>query len=201
MKNLRDSNPSKIQRNNRGLSLQSSLYGRGKDLCEVITEGQLASVDGLDYVLKAVHNQNPLSVVTLVFKELRLLLLIKYGENEKQKYLESRFGPQLSKFNALGISIHLSVSISSLILLSNADVDVSQRISILAEAAPSDPSFNSTSATDYYSKLGKYVTMPLFSASVTNKPASKLISLYHLHQEIFTLISTTKISHLLATLP
>lgn len=97
MDNLLDSNPNKIQPNNRRIVLQYSLYGIAKDLFEGIADEQLASVDGVDYVLKAVHKRERLSVVTLVFGELQSLLLIQRGASEKHKDLESQFGAQLGK--------------------------------------------------------------------------------------------------------
>lgn len=54
---------------------------------------------------------------------------------------ESIFGTQRAKCNVLGLSVDLSGAMAALVMLANYDADSSQRISILAAAAPNDKSF------------------------------------------------------------
>ena len=154
--NLPDSNSNKIDSKNRGIVLQSNLYGRAKDLCEGIDPTKIASVDGVNLILSAIYKRDPLSVVSLVFQELQALLLVRRENNEQFNDFEMRFGAQLSKFNSLGSSVSLSGSIAGLVLLANADVDSSQRISILAAAAPSDSSLTMASSTNDFIKSVTY---------------------------------------------
>lgn len=58
MNNLFDTSTNKIQLNNREIVIQYSLYGRAKDLCERITDTELASDDGVDSLLKSVHKRD-----------------------------------------------------------------------------------------------------------------------------------------------
>ena len=133
---LSASNTNKIDVASRGMVLQSNLYGRARDLCEGIDFDKINSKDGVDMILTAIYKRDPLSVVSLVFQELFALLSVKRERNELYREYEMRFGAQLSKFNSFGASVSLSGSIAALFLLANADVDSSQRISILVVPRP-----------------------------------------------------------------
>lgn len=81
---------------------------------------------------------------------------IHRGETEPLKNFESRFEAQLSKFNPLGSSVSLPKSISALVLLANLKVDSSQRISILAAAAPKESNLSTRASIEDYVKAVKY---------------------------------------------
>ena len=151
-----DSNSNKISLINRGIVLQSHLYGRAKDLCDCLEDDEIASDKGAQLIVNTVYKKDPLSVVTCVYTELQKLLSIQRGGNELFKNFESRFEAQLSKFNALGSSVSLPESMSALVLLANSRVDSSQRISILAAAAPKESKLSSTASIDDYVRAVKY---------------------------------------------
>lgn len=72
---------------------------------------------------------------------------------------EFRFNAQLSRFNAFGSFVALSGAISAVMLLSNAVVDASQRISVLAAAAPRDATLIVSKTTDDFIKSVAYETV------------------------------------------
>lgn len=101
----------------------------------------------------------PLLVVSLVFQELQALPLVQQKPYEQFNDLEMRFGAQLSKCKALGKSVVFSSSIAALILRANADVDYSQRISILTAATRSKRTLTTASITDYFIRTVSYQTI------------------------------------------
>lgn len=99
---------------------------------------------------------DPITVVSTVYGELINLMSTKRNSNESFRDFELRFDAQLSRFNSLATHASLTDSISALMLLANATVDSSQRVSILAAASLSANLVNPNDSADSMLKLVKY---------------------------------------------
>lgn len=134
--NLPDFNSNDISLQNHGILFFSHLYGRAKDLCEGIEDAVIASDDGTSLILKSNYKIDPLCLVSLVYTERQSLLSTRRRDEESYRQYEDRFVAHLAKLNPLGPSVDLYRSMAALFILGNASVDSSQRIYILAAAAP-----------------------------------------------------------------
>lgn len=157
--NLPDANPNKIGKNNRGIVLRSQLYGRAKDLCKGLDSTKVASVDGVKLIVNSVYKRDALSVVTTLYDELQQLMSLRRERGESFPEYELRFAAQLARFNSLAPCVAVHDCLSALMLLANADVDSSQRISILAATSPNDKLLNETSTMEDYAQTISYETV------------------------------------------
>ena len=122
----------------RGICLSSQLYGRAKDLCIGLSSDQLSTNNGVDLIISKIHQRDPITVVSDVYRDFTDLITTKRGTSETFRNFESRYAAQISKYNANGNSIQFSEALSALMLLSNSGIDDSQRISILSSVATSN---------------------------------------------------------------
>lgn len=88
------------------------------------------SINGAEYVVKAIHKTDHFSVVSDLYREFNELLVIRRGQSENIKSFESRFEAQLSRFNAHGAG-KIPEPLVALLLLSNANIEDSQHGSTL----------------------------------------------------------------------
>ena len=102
-----------------------------------MTADELSSDKGVSLIVNTIYQRDPISVVSEVFKDFTELVITRRGQNEAFKNFESRYAAQLSKFNANGSSVCFPEALAALMLLSNAGVDDSQRISIISSVATS----------------------------------------------------------------
>lgn len=153
--NLRESTSNGIDKNIEEYFF-SKIYIVATELCEGIVFEKIASEKGLDLILAQVYKRDPLSVVSLVFYELKSLLSVRHEKTEQFSDFEVRFGAQLAKLNSLGKTVSMTGSVASLVLLANFNVDSSKPISILAAAAPNNISLTTSSTTDEFIKSVKY---------------------------------------------
>ena len=144
---LLDSNSNKIQKKSRAVMLLSNLYERAADLARNIEQQAITAEDGTQLIINAVYKVDALSTVSLVFHELQTLLSTKRGANESFRNFESRFNAALCRYNSLGDSVSMSEPMAALYLLANANVDSSQRVSILASAASNLPNTDDSSTS------------------------------------------------------
>ena len=151
---LPDSNNNKIPKELRGIMLQSQLYGRAKEICKKVPDSVIQSVEGVQAIVNAVYKRDALSTVSDVYQDFMNLLNLKRGANESFRNFESRFEAQVSKFNAHSDTSKIPASLTAFMLLANSNVDSSQRISVLAAAAPS--SDNTGSTTEEFLKAISY---------------------------------------------
>lgn len=77
--------------------------------------------DGTNIKVDVVYRKDPLSVVTLVFHELQMLLSTRRSEKESFSNFEQRFCAQLAKFIAPGDAVKLNNATVVLYLLANAN--------------------------------------------------------------------------------
>ena len=129
---LAEGTAGKIPKNLQGVVLKSQLYGRARDLARSVTQGELVSEDGSKAIVNAVFKRDGLSVVSDVYTLFNELVMTRRHENESFQNYESRFAARLSKLNSYALSTRLCEALSAFLLLSNAHVDNSQKISILA---------------------------------------------------------------------
>ena len=147
---LPDSNSNKIPPALQAICLKSQLYGRAKDLCSGISEVQLTGDHAVDLIVGKIYQKDALSVVSEAYRAFNQLWSTRRSNNETMKNFESRFSAQVAKFNSISATTRLPECITALMLLSNSAIDDSQRVSVMAAAAPSDESLNSQSSNDAF---------------------------------------------------
>ena len=143
----------------RGFCLQAQLTGRAFDLCREITDDELSAEIGYQKIVDAIFKRDPLSVVTETYQTFNDLLNVRRSSNESFRNYESRFSAQVAKFNAHGKSLKFHESLLALMLLSSANLDNAQRVSILAAASRSSNapiSASSSTPDEEYIKQIKY---------------------------------------------
>lgn len=160
---LPDNNSNKIPTELRGIILQSQLYGRAKDLSDSLDDTQIQSTDGSTAIVNAIYKRDALSVVSGVYQNILSLLTTKRGEHETVWNLESRFNAQVTKFNAMCSSVKLSEAIISFMLLANASIDSTKRVSILSATSKVSSTNDDSNTDDYfksvsYEKVGSVLT-------------------------------------------
>jgi len=133
---LPNTNANKLPIALRGIMLQSSLYGRAKEICRKVPDEVIRSAEGKDAIVNALHKRDALSTVSAVYQDFVTLLNVRRGENESFRNYESRFEAKVSKFRSHGDSCDLPDALTAFMLLSNSSVDNTQRISVLAAAVP-----------------------------------------------------------------
>lgn len=84
------------------------------------------------------------------------MLNTRRSQNESLKTFETRFSAAVTKFNSLSNITRLPQCITALMLLSNASIEHSQRVSALAAAAPNGTVFTDQSSNDDYLKAVTY---------------------------------------------
>lgn len=147
---LPNNNSNKIPSELRGIMLQSQLFGRARDLVKKIDDEVIHSPDGAYAIVKAIHKRDALSAVSSVYQDFLRLLGTKRATNESFKNYEARFEAQLSRFHAHSNSCFLPDALTAFMLLANANVDTSQRISVLAASSPRDTSKDAEFTTESY---------------------------------------------------
>lgn len=146
---LPNGNFNKIRSPLRGIMLKSHLFGSAKDLCPGIFDSTVASNAGVKAIVSEIHKRDALYVTTDVCKDISDLLNLKRSPSETFCAYELCFAAQLSKFNANGSTIKLPESMTAFMMLANVNVDVTQRVAILASAAPSGTSVQATNESPY----------------------------------------------------
>lgn len=144
------SNNNKIPAALQAICLKSQLYGRAKDLCSGITDQQLTSDGAVELLVGRVYQRDALTVVSEAYRAFNALWSTRRNANENMKNFESRFSAQVAKFNSISTTTKLPECITALMLLSNSAIDDTQRVSVLAAAAPSDDNLNAQSTNDQF---------------------------------------------------
>lgn len=130
---LPDSNNNKIPIGIRGIMLHSHLYVQAKDICKDIPFSQIESSDGLELICKALHKRDPLSLISTVYTDFKQLLSTKRGAAETCRNFVSRFAAAAAKLKSHGMNALPEYFMSSMLLVST-NIDINQRIFILAAA-------------------------------------------------------------------
>ncbi len=160
---LPDGNNNKIPVALQAICLKSQLFGRAKDLCAGITSDQLNGIEGVNRIVNAIYKRDALSVVSEAYKSFNQLWNTKRTDTESMKSFEQRFAACVSKFNAISETTRLPECLTALMLLSNAVVEDSQRVSVLAAASPNEP------------QLGQQATNDQFLSAVTYQSVASVI--------------------------
>lgn len=134
---LPDTNSNKITPNLQGIVLKAQLFGRARDLCAKVSIDDLKKSDGALILARAVYKVDPLAQVNKMSQQFTRLLLTRRNTNESLKEFESRFDAQVSTFHDAAGSQVLPDALLALMLMSNAEIDNAQRVSLLASVAPS----------------------------------------------------------------
>lgn len=149
-------NSNKLDKILRGSILKSQCYGRAKDLVKSVKTQDLNSENGADHVVSAIHKRDPLSFVTELYTDFNSLLSTRRNQNESVKNFETRFEAQLSRFKSHGAG-SIPDSLIALMLLSNAEIEDNQRVSILAASVNSlDSSITQTESVENMLSKVKY---------------------------------------------
>lgn len=141
--------------------------------------------------MNAVHNKDALNVVCDVCDQLKQLFNMVRRNGESYRLFESRFNAQLCRFNSLGHSTTFYDAVSVVLLLNNANVDSTQRISILAAAAPTDFSLSLRLSTDKFIAAVRYEAVAsvirLRDASVAGQTSSLASAPFQVKSRYITL--------------
>ena len=146
---LPDSNSNKIPRDLRGIMLQSQLFGRAKDLCNGLDDMIIQSQDGPSAIVNAVYKRDTLSVVSNLYQNFMTLLTTRRGDAESFRNFESRFNANVTKFNAASEATKLPEAITAFMLLSNSNIDNTQRVSVLAATSNNENIDENATTSDY----------------------------------------------------
>lgn len=136
-----------IPKNLREVMLLSQLYGRDRDICQSIGHVVISSEKDVAAVINSIHKRDPLAVLSYVYQDFMSLLTTRRGQNDPFNNYESRFQALISKLHSHGTEVKLSEAVLAFALLANADVDSTQRISVVANSAPRPESFKDTGTT------------------------------------------------------
>lgn len=91
----------------------------------------------MDLIVNAIYKRDGLSVISKAYRIFNDLLTTKREYSESMKGFELRFAAGVAKFNGISESTKLSECLTSLMLISNAEVTDSESVSVLASAASS----------------------------------------------------------------
>ena len=133
---LPEGNSKKIPSNLQGIMLQSQLFGRALELVKQVDGELIRSDEGAMAIARAMHKQDPLSVISDTYQKSSQLLQTTRGDQESFKNFESRFQAQVCRCNATSSSVKLPESLVAFVLLNNSRAENNQRVSILAAAVP-----------------------------------------------------------------
>lgn len=97
-----------------------------------------------------------MSVISEAYHGFSTLLNTRREPNKSLKGFETRFSAAVSKFNSISTTTKLPQCITSLLLLSNANIDHSQRVSALSSAAPSGVVFTDQAQNDEFLEVVTY---------------------------------------------
>lgn len=112
-----------------------------------------------------------LSAVIEVFYDLNDLLSISRPATELLLSFKSRLAAQVDNFNSNGSRSHLPESLTAPMLLSKYAIENSQRIAVLAAAAPFGANLNSQSLNDEIMKAVLYQSLS-FVLRQSDKPST-----------------------------
>ena len=113
--------------------LYSQLYGYAKDYCKEIPLNEIASDNGVENVCKCLYKKDALTFVRNDYSDFQTLLWTKHRKNESFRNFESRFAAAIHKMKSRS-SNALPESLTAFMLLSDSNIDVNQRTSILSSA-------------------------------------------------------------------
>ena len=145
-----DSNSNKIPQALQAIFLKSKLFCRPKDLCSGISDDQLVGNNAVNLIVGNIYQRDALTVVSEAYRTFNLLSNTRRSSNEAMKNFEPRFSAQVAKFNSISSTSKLPECITALMLLSNSAIEDSQRVSVMAAAAPSNQNLSSNSSNDEF---------------------------------------------------
>lgn len=132
------------------ICLKSQLYGLAKDLCSGISNEQLIGDGAVDLIVGKLYQRDALTAVSEAYRAFNQLWNTRRSNNETVKNFESRFSAQVARFNSISTTTKLPECITALMFLSNSAIDDSQRVSVMAAAAPSDENLNAQSTNEQF---------------------------------------------------
>ena len=115
----------------RGIILKSNLFGRAKDLVDVIPDSDILSSDGPYVIANVVHKFDPLASITEAYGNVMNLFNCVRGDTE----LFSNFVPRFEAAMAVSSKSKMSPAICGFLLLNNARIDHAHKVSILSSLA------------------------------------------------------------------
>lgn len=97
-----------------------------------------------------VYKRKALAVVSEAFCALNALWNTRRCTNDNMKKFVSSFSAQAAKFNFISTTTKVPKYITAFFLLSSSAFSVTQRVSVLAAAAPLDGNLNAQSTNDQF---------------------------------------------------
>ena len=127
-------NSNKIPNELQGIILKSQLFGRAVHLIEKVPDEEITAETGAMAVAKCIYKCDPLSVVMDTFNKFNGLLQTIRGNNESFVNYESRFEAAVCRYQ--GSTSSLPESLVGFIMIANARLEDTQRVSVLSAVAP-----------------------------------------------------------------
>lgn len=153
---LPDVSPNKIPPQGKGIVLKSQLYGQASKQCAVVTKEQLRSKNGVNLIINAIYRRDFMSVILEAYENFSALINLRRDPAESLRTFETRYSAAVAKFNFFSSTKKLLQCITSLVLLNNASIEHSQRVSALSAAAPTGTAFSDKASTDNFLKVLTY---------------------------------------------
>lgn len=133
---LPESNSNKIPEDLQGIIFQSQLFKRAIDFCKKVPTATIQSAQDALAIAKAIHKVDPLSTISDTFQKFSTVLHTIRGNTESLRNFESRFEANICSYKSAASGAKLPGALTAFILLSNANLEDTQRVLILSAAAP-----------------------------------------------------------------
>lgn len=125
-----------MAKKNRSILLSRNVYGRAKAKIVAIAKNKLASAAGMELVVAAIYKRDPIYVSFKVFEDLINVTTYTRSDDRDFEEYEAEFSARVARLAAHGSCATSSYAIIGFLILHNANVSSSQRISVLVAAAP-----------------------------------------------------------------
>lgn len=135
---LPENNSNKIIPQLQGIMLKAQLVGRARDLGAKVSMEELKLCDGAITLGHSIYRVDALSKINKISDQFSKLITTRRWNNEPLGNFESRFHAEVCNLHdAAGQNI-LPDTLIALVLVTNSNIDSSQRLSVLASVSPAD---------------------------------------------------------------
>lgn len=131
-------------------------FVQAADQCSELTREQIKSSNGVQRLFNSVYRRDFMSLISEAFDGFRTLLNTHRGQNETLKVFEAGFSAATSKCNSFSTTTKFPQCIAALMLLNNANIEHSKRVSALSAASPAGTIFSDQAMNDEFLKVVTY---------------------------------------------
>lgn len=147
---LPDANFNKLSIPIQALVFKSLFFGQAADLFSGLTNQLLKRDLGVKLIFYAIYQRDTVSVVSEAYGRFNFLLNTLRTHSESLKTFKLRFSASIPNFNSLSKTTQLPQWITNLIILSNAEIDHTQHVSVLAKVSPNGSFLTNQSTNDKF---------------------------------------------------